>query len=607
MISSEPVVDRLITIGGDILAKGYTGTIKTNSEIKVGCISCPCMRGSSTSGHSYTNKINSGSSYSEVYAQMSVYPTRESTSAVLYSWHSEMDDDFKSLVSVRLYLTSTNPNYISLNSGWSIGDSNPFSDSMTTISNTNITSGCSDGGLYRTWVESGYYVIIAIQYKRYDKYEGWISYNYTYNKAPDNVYASAPSLSYNSSTEQITIGTSMTGRRILEFYCSNNSYGYPTSINNEETLNTMYYASLVGMEGWGNPYQAYYYLSGTELNRWAPGRYTVGVTFNSSTNQSTISSAITSAISQLNSVLNTYGVYFTRSGTSGDITITVDSEEELYDIDPETEGMDYGVYGGTWETEVDSNGYIVSADICLANDYYEWVPYMPYKGVALEELAQSMGAGYDQVEYPFNTLHTEFNYHDKSTTLTTKDTNILKLVYSSAVSPGDDYTQVARALNIPKGCYIPTSSTTDTTRTVSVTSFLRRGYTYKVRVFIVNSSGKVSTTSNWITIVVPEKTRPSNFSWTYAKTSGGDFNLTAAEWNAFTSRINEFREYCDLSTYGFTTASKGNNFTAAMYRQARTAIQAIDGYGTYIPYVYSGDEITAYMMNILVSELNSIP
>jgi len=44
-----------------------------------------------------------------------------------------------------------------------------------------------------------------------------------------------------------------------------------------------------------------------------------------------------------------------------------------------------------------------------------------------------------------------------------------------------------------------------------------------------------------------------------------------------------------------------------MYRQARTAIQAIDGYGTYIPYVYSGDEITAYMMNILVSELNSIP
>lgn len=107
----------------------------------------------------------------------------------------------------------------------------------------------------------------------------------------------------------------------------------------------------------------------------------------------------------------------------------------------------------------------------------------------------------------------------------------------------------------------------------------------------------------------PEKapTRPSNFSWTYAKVKGEAFNLKATEWNNFTSRINAFRAYKGLSNYSFTYAYKGNDFTAAIYNQARKAIQAISGYGTYIPTVSAGQDITAYMMNVLVSELNSIP
>lgn len=102
-------------------------------------------------------------------------------------------------------------------------------------------------------------------------------------------------------------------------------------------------------------------------------------------------------------------------------------------------------------------------------------------------------------------------------------------------------------------------------------------------------------------------TRPNDFSWTYSKVQGGTFNLTATEWNNFTSRINAFREYKGLSDYSFTRAYSGNNFTAAMYNQARIAIQAISGYGTYIPTVTKGQQITAYMMNVLVSELNAIP
>lgn len=124
--------------------------------------------------------------------------------------------------------------------------------------------------------------------------------------------------------------------------------------------------------------------------------------------------------------------------------------------------------------------------------------------------------------------------------------------------------------------------------------------------FRAYDTGDTGTTT--ISVTVPQAvTRPSNFSWTYAKVQGGTFNLTATEWNNFTSRINAFREYKKLSDYSFTRAYSGNNFTAAMYNQARIAIQAISGYGTYIPTVTKGQQITAYMMNVLVSELNSIP
>ena len=67
--------------------------------------------------------------------------------------------------------------------------------------------------------------------------------------------------------------------------------------------------------------------------------------------------------------------------------------------------------------------------------------------------------------------------------------------------------------------------------------------------------------------------RPSNFSWTYAKTSGGNFNLTAAEWNSFTSSINLFRVYKNLGNYTFTSAVSGNNFTATIFNQARKRIE----------------------------------
>ncbi len=140
----------------------------------------------------------------------------------------------------------------------------------------------------------------------------------------------------------------------------------------------------------------------------------------------------------------------------------------------------------------------------------------------------------------------------------------------------------------------------------AITYNVTAGTTYYI--WVCESYGE-STGTIQLYVQPPEKAvvRPSNFSWTYSKVKGGAFNLTAAEWNALTKRINEFRTYKQLSNYSFNTAYSGNNYMAYMYNQARLAIQGISGYGTYIPTVSSGDTITAAMMNVLVSELNAIP
>lgn len=130
----------------------------------------------------------------------------------------------------------------------------------------------------------------------------------------------------------------------------------------------------------------------------------------------------------------------------------------------------------------------------------------------------------------------------------------------------------------------------------------------------LTSTGSVAqgSTVPGITLSV-DSTRPKYFYWTYAKNSGGTFNLTAIEWNTLTANINQVRVYKGLTEYkgatnlGFTMAFKGNSFTAAMYNQAVEAIQEISGYGAFLSYVSPGDTIYASHLNNLVSELNAIP
>lgn len=111
---------------------------------------------------------------------------------------------------------------------------------------------------------------------------------------------------------------------------------------------------------------------------------------------------------------------------------------------------------------------------------------------------------------------------------------------------------------------------------------------------------------------------PGQFSWTYAKTTDGNFNLTATEWNGLQEHIKKMLLHKLQTTDGYNpkTVSKSEIFKASKYNEAGNAIKKISGYGTYIPTVSAGDEITANTsssnptennINKIVDELNSIP
>ncbi len=132
-------------------------------------------------------------------------------------------------------------------------------------------------------------------------------------------------------------------------------------------------------------------------------------------------------------------------------------------------------------------------------------------------------------------------------------------------------------------------------------------YQFYCRVF----KNGYSASSGTLYITTNAPPRPNNFSWTYAKTSGGNFNLTASEWNSFTSRINEFRNYKGLADYSFNSAITGFDFSAQNnFNQAVNALSALSAYftgGNTIPSTKSqGNNILASYLTNLVNAMNSI-
>lgn len=102
--------------------------------------------------------------------------------------------------------------------------------------------------------------------------------------------------------------------------------------------------------------------------------------------------------------------------------------------------------------------------------------------------------------------------------------------------------------------------------------------------------------------------RPSNWSWQSNVASGATISLSAAEFNAFLGRINDFRVYLGLPQYGaFQYAQSGGLITAAIVAQTIYAINAMNPPVSAPSVPAQGDTITASFFNGLAAALNSIP
>lgn len=155
----------------------------------------------------------------------------------------------------------------------------------------------------------------------------------------------------------------------------------------------------------------------------------------------------------------------------------------------------------------------------------------------------------------------------------------------TAPSFGNSYnTLQAKVTTLPPGTYIPIHGWTRAAN---------------MRYYPVDPPGGIS-------ITITDNQRPSNWNWTNSFVSGQNINITATEWNNFCSRINEFRRYRGYGNYSFTQVSRNQDMRASVANEARAAIQGISGYGAYIPYIYSGNNISVSYFNTLRSELNSI-
>lgn len=102
-------------------------------------------------------------------------------------------------------------------------------------------------------------------------------------------------------------------------------------------------------------------------------------------------------------------------------------------------------------------------------------------------------------------------------------------------------------------------------------------------------------------------TRPTNFSWTVAKTNTDPPTLSVSEWNGLLDKINEFRTYKGLSQITtFIRASSNAVFTADQFNQAVNIINTLSP-TTAPPATVTKDSIMyASQLNGLVTSLNSI-
>jgi len=339
----------------------------------------------------------------------------------------------------------------------------------------------------------------------------------------------------------------------------------------------------------------------------------------SSYNLGSISALKSTSISLSSYTLYRYKVSFANSGTAK--FYTEGTSADTYGFLSTSTGWDSenGTPSSPLKEDDDTNGapnFFISYNVTAGTTYYIWV--RGYSGSTTGSTTLYIEPPGQSWTVSSGALGTISKETSASFSLSTKQIKRYSVSFENSgeatfyTSSSEDtygYLSTSSSLDSTNGepsSYIASDDDSSGGNNFAISYNVTAGTIYYiwVRQYSGNSTGAID-----LYIEPPEAAavRPSNFSWTYTKTKGGSFNLTAAEWNALTARINAFREYKGLSSYSFTYAYKGNDFTAAMYNQAVNAIKGISGYGSYLYTVSKGDTVTAAGLNALRDELNAIP
>lgn len=104
--------------------------------------------------------------------------------------------------------------------------------------------------------------------------------------------------------------------------------------------------------------------------------------------------------------------------------------------------------------------------------------------------------------------------------------------------------------------------------------------------------------------VEQQSVRPDRFEWNTAKVSGGQYNLTAQEWNSLITNINEVKEYKKQNTVSMTSAQAGvTTVSADIFNEVITAINSL---GYDIKEVAQNEKLLAKLLNDLRDKINAI-
>lgn len=570
------------------MAKGYNGFISDGSY----------HTGFSEGG---STGMSGGYGLSDTDADMYLrwFHTRDNSIHVFFTY---LNNTFKAVTTTKIWLKEGS---FDLSTDW-----DSVNDEVIGYSNVRDFN-LSEGDFYDTFFglsSSKTYSVIATLTFLDDS--TWLVWS---NNVSLNTGLSTPSISYNESNKTMNFASNDSGTVIVEFERTD---GYNPTGKSSTARNLFYLTSMVNLEGGYSGYYDARYTSRYKLNRWNTGTHTIGVTYTSdvpSSYRSTWYNRVSNAVSELNSALSGKGVSFSvQDNTSGDITITIGDHYDLWGFEPSYQNW----YNGSWQTYVNSSGYIYSADIKLRWDE-SW--HQSFEAVTLEELVECLGCGYDQVEIPDNTIFSEFIYLDKPDYISSIDQDVIDILYGNYVEPNMTPQEVAVAINPSKGYIAARSYNT----TIDM-SFLRTSETYRARTFVVQYDDDISLTSNYMSFTTPSL---PPFAWTYAgvdsngnlvygsyKQSGLNYYVHSIEWNGLIDYIEE--KYSDNgwslsdlnngrpNTYPFNRASSGEDLTADTFNQIRFAIGS--KISTGITERSRGDTIYASYFNVLKDKANQM-